>query len=187
MCLSLGERYIPRAFDIPMNVGLRWLPQWSSSPVRDSAAGVSGKERTPFHRMIWELLSVSLWDKAVLCGAQGRSPSAMSRLWPFKKENLDWASRYITPIFSYFYFPRTIYPQKGEDSPDLNSFPWSVYHQVEDVESIYCQAAAVMTSLLTFSLKECREMVKGHRMDDDGAMVMYPVGHLGFKEEGMFC
>jgi len=28
-----------------INIGLRWLPQWSSSPVKDSAFGVSGAKK----------------------------------------------------------------------------------------------------------------------------------------------
>ncbi|KAG9438881.1 hypothetical protein H6P81_021179 [Aristolochia fimbriata] len=51
-----------------MDVGLRWLPVWSSSPVKDSAPKVSGESNSPFHRMIWELFSISLWDKATILG-----------------------------------------------------------------------------------------------------------------------
>lgn len=46
-CLSLAERYIPRAFDIPMNAGFRWFPQWSSSPIKQSLAGEKGKLWSP--------------------------------------------------------------------------------------------------------------------------------------------
>lgn len=93
-----------------MNLGLRWLPQWSSSPVKDSAIGVSGAKKTPFHRLLWELFAVSLWDKASLLGADGKSPSQNSRLWSFSAECKEWASRYILPLFCYCSFPR---PSEG--------------------------------------------------------------------------
>lgn len=31
--ISLCERYVPQLFNIPMNVGLRWQPVWTASPV----------------------------------------------------------------------------------------------------------------------------------------------------------
>lgn len=40
--ISLTRSGIPRAFDIPMNVGLRWLPVWSSTPVKDTSRGCPG-------------------------------------------------------------------------------------------------------------------------------------------------
>ena len=59
VCLDLVERYVPWALKIPYEswTGLRWLPKWSSSPVKDSAFGVSGAKKTPFHL---ELFAVSL-------------------------------------------------------------------------------------------------------------------------------
>lgn len=105
-----------------MNLGLRWLPQWSSSPVKDSAFGVSGAKKTPFHRLLWELFAVSLWDKASLLGADGNSPSPSknSRLWPFSAECKEWASRYILPLFCYFDFPRGYSLRRVNALPTLN-------------------------------------------------------------------
>ncbi|KAL5752599.1 hypothetical protein ACOSQ2_023106 [Xanthoceras sorbifolium] len=50
-CISLAERYTPVMFTIPVDVGFRWLPQWSSSPVRSVTSGKSRKLWTPLHRM----------------------------------------------------------------------------------------------------------------------------------------
>lgn len=69
--LSLAERYIPRAFAIPMNAGFRWFLQWSSSPIKQSLAGAKGKLWSPLHRMQWDIFSARLWDKATILGAQG--------------------------------------------------------------------------------------------------------------------
>lgn len=125
--MALAERHIPDAFNIPMEVGLRWLPCWSSSPVRDGSPGVSGDYGSPFHRMIWERFSVSLWDKAWLLGANALDKrSSESRLWPFKPENPNWSTHYFCPLFVYFFFPRTIYPCKGEYDPDFNNFPLGI-------------------------------------------------------------
>lgn len=104
-------RYVPQFFNIPMDVGFRWIPQWSSSPVKETSLGVKGKLFSPFHRMKWDIFSVCFWDKAVILGAQELlSPLTASRLWPFKHENLDWTSRYFTPLFCYLFFPRVVYP-----------------------------------------------------------------------------
>lgn len=117
-----------------MNVGLRWLPVWSSSPVKDSSPGVRGaRYSSPFHRMIWERFSISLWDKACLLGHAGpENPSSPSRLWPFKPDCVEWASRDFQPLFFDFFFPRIIFPSKGSDDPDSGSFPWSINQQVEE-------------------------------------------------------
>lgn len=34
MCVRLAERYISRCFEIPMNLGFRWVPMWTASSVR---------------------------------------------------------------------------------------------------------------------------------------------------------
>ncbi|KAJ4964589.1 hypothetical protein NE237_016438 [Protea cynaroides] len=109
-CIGSREVFSIHALKIPMNLGLRWVPQWSSSPVKDSAVGVSGFVKSPFHRMIWEIFAVSLWDKASILGEDKICPSSPSRLWPFTMDFRDWASRYIVPLFCYFYFPSVDYP-----------------------------------------------------------------------------
>lgn len=109
-------------------------------PLQDSAIGVSGAKKTPFHRLLWELFAVSLWDKASLVLMV---PSKNSRLRPFSAECKEWASRYILPLFCYLYLTREVFPHKGECSPDLKSFPWSLYQHVDSVESIYCRAAEI--------------------------------------------
>lgn len=42
-CISLAERDAPVMVTLPMDVGFRWLPQWSSSPVRSVTSGKSRK------------------------------------------------------------------------------------------------------------------------------------------------
>lgn len=55
---------------------------------------------------------------------------------------------------------------------------------VDYVESIYCRAAAALTSMLSFAYKVCMEVVrKGGPRTDDELLAEYPVGRLGFKEE----
>lgn len=89
------------------------------------------------------------------------------------------------PLFCFLFFYRVEYPQKGEDSPDFKSFSWSVYQHVDSTDSIYCQAAAALTSMLSFSYKTCMGVLRrGRPMTDDELMAEYPVGRLGFKEKG---
>lgn len=64
-CISLAERYAPVMFTIPVDVGFRWLPQWSSSPVRSVTSGKSRKLWTPLHRMEWDIFSLCVWDRAM--------------------------------------------------------------------------------------------------------------------------
>ena len=52
-------------FTIPVDVGFRWLPQWSSSPVRSVTSGKSRKLWTPLHRMEWDIFSLCVWDRAM--------------------------------------------------------------------------------------------------------------------------
>lgn len=55
---------------------------------------------------------------------------------------------------------------------------------VDNLDSIHCRAAAVLSGFLTFVYSECMKVFKGSGKDDDELMAEYPVGRLGFKEEG---
>lgn len=97
-CVELAERYVPRLFETPMELGFRWLPQWSASSVRDRKNVVvsDSKYRSPFHRMIRDIFSVSLWEKMVLLSATNdKHPSCRDRLWPFQPNCLEWSSPVI--------------------------------------------------------------------------------------------
>ncbi|KAL6310625.1 hypothetical protein AAG906_019296 [Vitis piasezkii] len=73
-------RYVQELPSIPMV--LNWRPFWSSSPVKGDKALVG---RTPFHRMIWELFAIALWDRAVLKGLNPKDPDrAAKQAWPFE-------------------------------------------------------------------------------------------------------
>ena len=53
-CFELAERYCPKLFEIPMEIGLR--PQWTASSVKDRKnSWILGnpKYRSPFHRGIF--------------------------------------------------------------------------------------------------------------------------------------
>lgn len=63
---SMIERYVPRISEIPLKIGLSWKPSWAASPI--PYRFVPGRIESPFHRMIWDLFSVVLWDKANLLG-----------------------------------------------------------------------------------------------------------------------
>ena len=165
-----------------MNLGLRWVPQWSSSPVKDSAVGVSGFVKSPFHRMIWEIFAVSLWDKVFL----GKRKSVLRVLADYGHSR--WISE-IGPLGTLYRSSVTsIFRQLTTrvDSPDFGSFPWSIYQHVASVDSIYCRAAAALSGLLTFAYGTCMDILKrcGGGFSDDELQPMYPVGRFGFKEEG---
>lgn len=57
LSISLTERYIPRCFEIPMNLGFRWVPMWTASSVRTQKnpynPSINGS--SPFYRAIWDL------------------------------------------------------------------------------------------------------------------------------------
>jgi hypothetical protein len=60
----------------------------------------------------------------MLLGADGMTQNEFwYRLWPFKHELIQWAVNLFTELFAYFFFPRIIYPQKGEMDPDDVNFP----------------------------------------------------------------
>lgn len=98
-----------------MDVGLRWEPMWTSASVY-----YSNVRRTkdalcrPFHRMILEFFSIEILDKSTILGAtSGGSLDCRSRCWPFQSENLEWASRYITPTIFLFLISAYHLPSKG--------------------------------------------------------------------------
>lgn len=93
-------RYVQKLPSIPMV--LNWRPFWSSSPVKGELALVG---RTPFHRMIWELFAIALWDRAVLKGLNPPDRAA-KQAWPFEGWFLYWSSIFILPLFSEFFLPR---------------------------------------------------------------------------------
>ncbi len=96
-------RYVQELPSIPMV--LNWRPFWSSSPVKGDKALVG---RTPFHRMIWELFAIALWDRAVLKGLNPKDPDrAAKQAWPFEGWFLYWSSIFILPLFSEFFLPKT--------------------------------------------------------------------------------
>ena len=97
---DLFLRYVPELPSIPMEVGLNWRPFWSSSPVKGDKALVG---RTPFHRMIWELFAIALWDRAVLKGLNPKDPDRAA--WPFEGWFLYWSSIFILPLFSELFLP----------------------------------------------------------------------------------
>lgn len=70
------------------------------------------------------------------------------------------------------------------DDADCDSFPWSLNHQVPNLDSIYCRAAAAMTGILTAMWGSCRRDAAVKALSDDKLLVEYPVGRLGFKDEG---
>jgi hypothetical protein len=61
--VSLISRYVPSFQSVPLSTGLKWFPIFTASSV--PYRYVPG-EKLPFHRMIWDLFSVALWDKASL-------------------------------------------------------------------------------------------------------------------------
>ena len=75
--VSLISRYVPSFQSVPLSTGLKWFPIWTASSV--PYRYVPG-EKLPFHRMIWDLFSVALWDKASLLGFWSAS---FIRTWPF--------------------------------------------------------------------------------------------------------
>jgi hypothetical protein len=128
MCVRLSERYIPRCFEIPMNLGFRWVPMWTASSVRtqNNPYNPSINGSSPFYRAIWDVFSLSLWDKACLLYPTSRNPAvSYGRLWPFKHDLREWAYRYIEPVYCFFAPKRVVFPMRGEPLPDEDSFPWS--------------------------------------------------------------
>ena len=188
VCMDLAERYIPWVFDIPMECGLRWLPQWSSSSVSTQGNRFisTPKGNTPFHRMIWDIFSVAMWDRMTLqAPTWDKTQRAAGNLWPFQPGFLDWAVGYITPLFCFFAPDRVVLPQKGRDDPDDVNFPWSMYSTVQDLGSKFCRSAAILSELLVFSMKSCFEKVRAHdRLTDEEILTKYAPGRLAFKEEG---
>lgn len=174
-CVELAERYVPRLFETPMELGFRWIPQWSASSVRTKKNSFvsDNKMKTPFNRAIWDWFSLALWDKCCLLSASSDgSPSARGRLWPFTKQNLEWASGYITPTFCFFAPRRTLFHSKGEEDPQAMSFPWSLHTKVDDLDSIYCLAGRWLHEMLTFSYSVCWRKIKAAGgLDDDSMMI----------------
>ncbi|KAG9438856.1 hypothetical protein H6P81_021154 [Aristolochia fimbriata] len=144
----------------------RWswgsVPIWSSSPVkaREPLVGPS-----PLHKMIWELFAISLWDKASLVGCWVRdSVSAEKRIWQFSGELGEWSSRYILPLFSYFFFLRTLFACCEEateaSEPSFRGVPSQVIRDpssyvIPPEATPEMQAAAALSGILTFSAAEC--------------------------------
>jgi len=98
-----------------MDVGLRWEPMWTSSSVYDSEVRRTKDALCrPFHRMILEFFSIEILDKSTVPGATSDgSLDCRSRCWPFQSENLEWASRYITPTIFLFLLSAYHLPSKG--------------------------------------------------------------------------
>lgn len=194
--IELAERYIPKAFDIPMKIEFRWLPTWTASSVRTKGnplwKGI--QVDNPFLRMIWDIYALSLWDKFMLFNPKAFTAQSKSRVWPFKLENLDWASRYIIPVVSLFCSTRTVFPSKGMDPYDEENFPWTLEKQVSSVQSLYCKAADYLQYLLIHCYTVCRKLIKPNLngMTDDEQMLYFAPGRLAFKAEGagkvrVFC
>ncbi|GER38244.1 major facilitator superfamily MFS_1 [Striga asiatica] len=59
----------------------------------------------------------------------------------------------------------------GEMDPDDVNFPWSMYTQVTNQESVYCRAAAAQAAEVK-------------RLSDDQLLSRFPLGRLGFKDKG---
>lgn len=134
---------------------------WSVSPVIDRKDPmVAGKLRSPFHRMIWEFLSLSLWDKATSLSGSGSSslrPVVVAISACFR-----WVGVSVNLCSPFFIFcASSTLCLRGLDDPDSRSFPWSLYTCVENLESVYWLAAAAMTSLLTYSSSYCKWSVVG--------------------------
>lgn len=78
----------------------------------------------------------------------------------------------------FFYDPKIFYPSQDDNPYFILPRP------INTSADVMAKAYAALHSLLDFSYKECRRMLKWHEMDDDRAMVMYPVGRLGFNLRG---
>lgn len=77
--VSLISRYVPSFQSVPLSTGFKWFPILTASSV--PYRYVPG-EKSPFHRMIWDLLSVALWDKARPRFWSDEEASFI-RTWPF--------------------------------------------------------------------------------------------------------
>lgn len=92
--VSLISRYVPSFQSVPLSTGLKWFPIWTASSV--PYRYVPG-EKSPFHRMIWDLFSVPLWDKARPrfwdFGLMRRL--RLSERGPFSTDMLEWSSQYF--------------------------------------------------------------------------------------------
>lgn len=72
----------------------------------------------------------------------------------------------------------------GEMDPDDVNFPWSMYTQVTNQESVYCRAAAAQAGIFEYILKSCRRVAEVKGLSDDQLLSRFPLGRLGFKDEG---
>ncbi len=135
--VSLISRYVPSFQSVPLSTGLKWFPIWTASSV--PYRYVPG-EKSPFHRMIWDLFSVALWDKARPrfwdFGLMRRL--RLSERGPFSTDMLEWSSQYIVPVFSYFFPSREIDPLSEEEA----SYPYSVNQLQHNTESRFASSAA---------------------------------------------
>lgn len=189
--VELSERYIPWMYERPMELMFRWKPSWTASSVRTRGnpflPKVRQKGMSPFSRMMWDLFSLSLWDKFTIFGSSNPSPAMLRRVWPFQTDNLEWASRYIIPVVSFFASTLTIYPTKGRESFDSENFPWSLYQNTPSIDSLYCKAADYFQYVTLKAYAFCRDRLKSSIAGkDDELMLYFAPGRLAFhfKAEG---
>ena len=175
---------------MPMECGLRWLPQWSASSVvaHGNRLIAKARELTPFHRMIWDLFSVKLWEtlKKSPCDLEGDYDCTRS-MWPFQPRYLAWTERYIFPLYSDFHRPRVVVPQRGEDDPDDHNLVESEREIGRlDPNSRYVLSARHLMSLLAFSQEIFCEKCDNDDIgpSGDSVLAMCSPGRLGFKDEG---
>lgn len=95
----------------------------------------------------------------------------------------EWAHKCILPLFVYFWPSRVIYPTRGESDVGVTSFPWSIDSTVEDPNSVYVRAAAVLTGIWTHILKT-RSSLTSSVTRGAALLSTFPIGRLGFKERG---
>lgn len=118
-----------RILNIPMNVGLRWAPQWTSFPIRNPY--LKGKKRwSPFYRFDWDFFSGSSPYQRRAYRHQSKC-SALHVSFPAMNE---WAHKCkcILPLFLDLWPSHVIYPTRGKSDLGVTSFPWSIYSRVED-------------------------------------------------------
>lgn len=189
--VELSERYIPWMYERPMELMFRWKPSWTASSVRTRGnpflPKVRQKGMSPFSRMMWDLFSLSLWDKFTIFGSSNPSPAMLRRVWPFQTDNLEWASRYIIPVVSFFASTLTIYPTKGRESFDSENFPFCLYQNTPSIDSLYCKAADDFQYVTLKAYAFCRDRLKSSIAGkDDELMLYFAPGRLAFhfKAEG---
>lgn len=189
--VEFAERYIPFCFQIPMNLGFKWLPMWSASAVRlkGNPLNLNIKLDDPFNRSLWDLFTLSLWDRCIRNPPKANSKAHVGRIWPFLWENTKWASWNVQPTFSLFTPPYTLFPSKGELPDDYLYFPWSddLYRGdlTEDhPRNRYYQAAAGLKSLIDHAYKHGLLKLGSAEWKDDYLLSHFTPGRLAFKMEG---